>query len=86
MHTDTHASNSAPRYEMPTNVAREILSRTLVAMGEPAQVSPGTKEYHQAEAMRAARMVGHQYTKEAKKAAKRECLGHLIASLAEVKA
>jgi hypothetical protein len=72
---------SAPRFHPFQNVA-QIVSKSLVCMGEPVVVAEGDRQFHQAEAMRAAKLIGTQYTAEAKKQAKRECLGHLIASLA----
>ncbi len=72
---------SAPRFHQFQNVA-QIVSKSLICMGEPVVVAEGDRKFHQAEAMRAAKLVGAQYTLEAKKQAKRECLGHLIASLA----
>jgi hypothetical protein len=62
--------------------APRIIARVLGSIDEPAIVEPGTREFHQHEAMKAAQLVSHQYTREAKKQSKRECLGHLIASLA----
>jgi hypothetical protein len=71
----------APRFHPFQNVA-QIVSKSLICMGEPVVVAEGDRQFHQAEAMRSAKLVGTQYTAEAKKQAKRECLGHLIASLA----
>ncbi|MDB5996865.1 MAG: hypothetical protein JWP42_4001 [Pseudomonas sp.] len=62
--------------------APRLLDRVLNAMDEATVVEPGTREYHQHQAMKAAELVAHQYTREAKKQSKRDCLGHLIASLA----
>jgi len=39
------------------------------------------KSFHQAAALHAARMIGFQYTRNAKNEFRRECLGHLKASL-----
>lgn len=39
------------------------------------------RNFHQAAAMHAARMIRFQYTREAKGEFRRECLGHLKASL-----
>ena len=63
------------------SIARGV-TRVLSAMDNPEAVASGTREYHQAEAMKAAEKIPHQFTAQAKKQAKRECLGHLIASLA----
>lgn len=62
--------------------ASRVIGHVLTDMGESSVVEPGSREHHQIEAMKAAQMVGHQFTKEAKKQSKRDCLGHLIASLA----
>lgn len=40
------------------------------------------KSFHQSAAMHAARMIGYQYTREAKNEFRRECIDHLKASLA----
>ncbi|WP_426160168.1 hypothetical protein [Pseudomonas sp. TSRC2-2] len=58
------------------------VTRVLSAIDTPAQAADGSREYHQAEAMKAAEKIPHQFTAQAKKQAKRECPGHLIASLA----
>ena len=39
------------------------------------------RSFHQCAAMHAARMIGFQYTRETKAELKRDCLGHLRASL-----
>lgn len=91
MHTEPESHNPHPatRFSLREFVSRtewtkapRIIARVLGDMDEPSIVEPGTREYHQHEAMKAAQLVGHQYTREAKKQAKRDCLGHLIASLA----
>lgn len=41
-----------------------------------------TKSFHQSAAMHAARMIGFQYTREAKNEFRRECIDSLKASLA----
>ena len=58
------------------------VTRVLSSIDTPAQVADSSREHHQAEAMKAAEKIPHQFTAQAKKQAKRECLGHLIASLA----
>ena len=58
------------------------VTRALSSIDTPEQVATGSREYHQAAAIKAADKVAHQFTAQAKKQAKRECLGHLIASLA----
>ena len=58
------------------------VTRVLASIDTPTQVVSSSREHHQAEAMKAAEKIPHQYTAQAKKQAKRECLGHLIASLA----
>lgn len=81
MHNQPLPINSfrpAPRFQP---VAR-LVGRVFLDMSEPSVVEPGSREFHQAEAMRTAQNVKHQFTREAKKQAKRDCLGHLIASLA----
>ncbi|MEH6368502.1 MAG: hypothetical protein V7764_19715 [Pseudomonas marincola] len=91
MHTQSHQDNTglaAPHLALSRNVARTIsheLSRTLLAIDTPAQVNTGSREYHQAEALKAASDVAFQFTAQAKKQAKRKCLGHLIASLSSSK-
>lgn len=84
--TQTETSNTpyAWRFPLAENASR-VLGRTLAVMGESMPVDLGSREFHQSEAMRAAGDVSLQYTQEAKKKAKRECLGRLIASLAPVK-
>ena len=93
MHTDNSPSNtpeqSATRFGESRIVSRinsisagRVIARVLGGMDEPTIVEPGTREYHQHEAMKAAQLVSHHYTREAKKQSKRDCLGHLIASLA----
>jgi len=84
-----NTNESAPRFLMREFVARtefkkvsRVIGHVLSDMGEASIVEPGSREYHQIEAMKAAQMVGHQFTHEAKKQSKRDCLGHLIASLA----
>lgn len=81
--SETSNTATAPRFTPSENVAR-VVGRVIGSMGESALVEPGSREFHQAEAMRAAGNVSLQYTQEAKKQAKRECLGHLIASLVPV--
>lgn len=58
------------------------VTRVLSSIDTPAKVATSSREHHQAEAMKAAEKIPHQFTAQAKKQAKRECLGHLIASLA----
>lgn len=58
------------------------VTRVLSSIDTPAPVAKGSRDHHQAEAMKAAEKIPHQFTAQAKKQAKRECLGHLIASLA----
>lgn len=91
MHKEPDPDNpqTAPRFSIHGFVARtefkkvsRVIGHVLSDMGEVSVVEPGSREYHQMEAMNAAQMVGHQFTKEAKKQSKRDCLGHLIASLA----
>jgi hypothetical protein len=62
--------------------APQIIARVLGDMDDPAIVEPGTREFHQLEAMKSAERVGRLYSREAKRQSKRDCLGHLIASLA----
>ena len=81
MHNQSLPINSFRPMSRFQPVAR-VVGRVLLDMSEPAVVEPGSREFHQAEAMRAAQNVQYQYTREAKKQAKCECLGHLIASLA----
>ena len=87
--SDLYNPDVATRFSMREFVSRtefkkvsRVIGHVLADMGEPSIVEPGSREYHQIEAMKAAQMVGHQFTKEAKKQSKRDCLGHLIASLA----
>lgn len=83
-HATTGNPDSAPCFATRGIVARSIsqdLGRALLAIDTPAQVDTGSREYHQAEAIRAAEDVSFQFTAQAKKQAKRKCLGHLIASL-----
>ncbi|MDQ3203069.1 MAG: hypothetical protein M3Q94_13050 [Pseudomonadota bacterium] len=91
MHKETDPDNPdvATRFSMREFVSRtefkkvsRVIGRVLTDMGEPSIVEPGSREFHQAEAMKAAQLVSHQFTREAKKQSKRDCLGHLIASLA----
>lgn len=93
MHTSLNVSNTpasvAARFPNSNFVSRtnyfsiaQGVTRVLSAIEAPAQVADGSCEYHQAEAMKAAEKIPHQFTAQAKKQAKRECLGHLIASLA----
>lgn len=91
MHKESDSDNSdvATRFSLREFVSRtefkkvsRVIGRVLTDMGESSVVEPGSREYHQVEAMKAAQMVGHQFTREAKKKAKSDCLGHLIASLA----
>lgn len=56
-----------PNHSAPRNSQTQIVARDV--------------EYHQAAAMRAARMIAHQYTRETKNKFKRECLDHLMASV-----
>ena len=87
---------AAPRFAIGDNVARTMSSfiRRLddeldrehypkSVVGAPSSTDAGlfTREAHQMAAMHAAKMVAHQYTREAKKQCKRACLAHLIASL-----
>lgn len=81
MHKQPLPINSLRPTPRIQSVAR-LVGRVLLDMSEPAVVEPGSREFHQAEAMRTAQNVKYQYTREAKKQAKRDCLGHLIASLA----
>lgn len=84
-----HQQINTPAETTPYLMSRAIvaqginsgLSSTLLAIDTPEQVNPGSREYHQAEAIRAASDVAFQFTAQAKKQAKRKCLGHLIASL-----
>lgn len=89
LETDPHNPRLATRFSLREFVSRtdfkkvsRVIGHVLTDMGESSVVEPGSREYHQIEAMRAAEMVGHQFTREAKKQSKRDCLGHLIASLA----
>ncbi|MEW7854768.1 hypothetical protein AB2M95_02575 [Pseudomonas chlororaphis] len=93
MHTHTDSINTqtnvATQFLHSQNVSRKNyfsiaqgVTRVLSAIDTPAAVKTGSREHHQAEAMKAAEKVRHQFTAQAKKNAKRECLGHLIASLA----
>ena len=78
----THFTNS--HFVSRTNyfsIAHGV-TRVLSAIDTPSPVADGSRKYHQAEAMKAAEKIPHQFTAQAKKQAKRECLGHLIASLA----
>ncbi|MEO8640939.1 hypothetical protein [Pseudomonas sp.] len=86
---DPDNPNVATRFSMREFVSRtefkkvsRVIGHVLTDMGESSIVEPGSREFHQIEAMKAAQMVGHHFTKESKKQAKRDCLGHLIASLA----
>ena len=93
----SNTANYAPRFAIGENVARTMSSfiRRLddeldrehypkSVVGAPSAPDAGllTREAHQIAAMHAAKMVAHQYTREAKKQCKRACLAHLIASLA----
>ena len=96
-HQPSKPTMPAPRFAIGENVARTMSSfiRRLddeldrehypkSVVGAPSAPDAGllTREAHQIAAMHAAKMVAHQYTREAKKQCKRACLAHLIASLA----
>ena len=96
-HQPSKPAMPAPRLAIGENVARTMSSfiRRLddeldrehypkSVVGAPSSTDAGlfTREAHQMTAMHAAKMVAHQYTREAKKQCKRACLAHLIASLA----
>lgn len=76
--------DSAPHFTHAENVARGMV-RVLSTIEAPAPVTINTRGYHQAEALKAAQDVAIQFTAQAKKQAKRKCLGHLIASLSSSK-
>lgn len=91
MHKEYETDNpsDATRFSLREFVSRtefkkvsRVIGHVLTDMGDASIVEPGSREYHQAEAMKAAQLVSHQFTREAKKQSKRDCLGHLIASLA----
>ena len=91
MTLDTESHNPPPptRFRLSEFVSRtewtkapRIIARVLGSMDEPAIVEPGTREFHQLEAMKSAERVSRLYSREAKRQSKRDCLGHLIASLA----
>ena len=57
------------------------VTRVLLSIDAPKPIASGSRQYHQEEAVKAAYMVAHQFTAQAKTKAKRACLGHLIALL-----
>lgn len=88
LHTTTGNKGCTQHFSMRGMVARTInqgLSSAILAIDTPSQVDAGSREYHQAEALKAAQDVAIQFTSQAKKQAKRKCLGHLIASLSSSK-
>lgn len=85
MHIASTSANNLtgfPTRRSPFESVSRVVERVLLAMDEPALITPGSREFHQSEAMRAAENIAYQYTREAKRKARRECLGHLIESLA----
>lgn len=59
----------------------QALDKVLTSFGESCPVSAGSREFHQEKALQCAIQIRLAYSETTKKKARRECLGHLRASL-----